>query len=389
MKKIGIFFVAALLISSVFCQDFDDLLTKKQVDCSDIAHNSSLHFIKYMTVYEVDSAKHLLDYWENRCGIREPIFRAKILLALITSECVDSLLTKEPLNQIFNYQSRMDMIRSARYYLYDDYRSYYGYIPPGEEFDIFTRQLAFDLKNNYTPESLEYVLAEFYSNNYDVILSKLQSKTLENCLLAKEYEKAVKPYKSMPEFHFALLAGIWIPTGALAQIGVHPDLGIQVGWKQRKINYDFTLTTKFADAPRKYYAKRNKKSEEDELTDRFFGGYIGFELSGDILSKKGHEIQIGGGGGYDGFFVLKEKKDENLKASATSSFNLNFGLAYRYYISHNFYLGLRVKYNIVDYTLNKVIDFTGNPITVQFSIGILRSDAKDEYLKMYGFKFRK
>jgi len=359
------------------------------IDCADIAHNGSLNFIKYMSVSETNAAKHLLHYWEDKCGMREPIFRARILLALTTGEFCDSLLTETSLNHIFNYQSRMDMIKTASYYLYDDHKSYYGYIPPGEEFDNFTRQMAFELKTYYDKESIEYVLAEFYSDNYEAILSKLQSKNLEDCLLAGKYYEAVNQYRKMPEFHFSLLAGIWIPTGELAKIGVHPELGLQLGWKRKRINYDFTFAIKFAKAANKYYARRDAKSDEWELTNRFLGGYIGFEVGGDLLARKGHELQAVCGAGYDGFAVLKEKKGDNLKASATASFNLNFGLAYRYYISNDFYVGARVKYNIVDYTLSKVIDFTGNPVIVQFSAGILLNSAKEANLRAWGYKLRK
>lgn len=43
--------------------------------------------------------------------MREPIYRAKILLALKLNEFNDSLLTEGTLNNIFNYQNRMDMIK--------------------------------------------------------------------------------------------------------------------------------------------------------------------------------------------------------------------------------------------------------------------------------------
>ena len=389
MKKTIILLLTFCLITSAFCQDFDYLLTKKPIDCSDISLSSSLYFIKYMNGYETDSAKHLLNYWETKCGMREPIFRAKIILALTTGEFCDSLLIESPLNQIFNYQSRMDIIKSARYYLYDNYKSYYGYVPPNEEFDNFTRKWALELKNYYDPESIEYVLAEFYSTDYEAILTKIQSKNFEKSLLSEKYFEIVNQYKKLPEFHMNFLAGIWIPTGELAKIGVHPELGFQMGWKKKRLNYDFTFAIKFVDAPKEYYARRDKNSDEWELTSRFFGGYIGFEVGGDILAKKGHELQAIVGVGWDGFDVLKENKEDDLKASFTSSFNVNFGIGYRYYINNHFYLGLRVKYNVVNYTLNKIIDFTGNPISIHFSIGILSNGTKEANLRALGYKLRK
>jgi hypothetical protein len=235
---------------------------------------------------------------------------------------------------------------------------------------------------------MEYILAEFYSDNYENIFTQLQSKNFANCLLTSKYYELVHQYKNLSEFHISLLAGIWIPTGELTQVGVHPELGLQMGWKKKRMNYDFTLALKFVDAPKEYYARRDKKSEW-ELTDHFFGGYVGFEIGGDLLARKGHEIQAIGGVAYDGFQVLKKNKEDDLKSSSTSSFNINFGLAYRYYITNNFYLGLRVKYHIVNYKLNGVINFTENPITVHFSIGIVQNSIKNENLKALGYRFRK
>ncbi|MBK7174451.1 MAG: hypothetical protein IPH84_14750 [Bacteroidales bacterium] len=40
------------------------------------------------------------------------------------------------------------MIPYSNYYSYDNYKSYYGYIPPGQEFDQFTRTLAGELKRH-------------------------------------------------------------------------------------------------------------------------------------------------------------------------------------------------------------------------------------------------
>ena len=389
MKKlIALFFIFCLTITA-FCQDFDQMLSKKPIDCADISHNSSLLFIRYMELFETDSAKHLLNYWENKCGTREPIFRAKILLALTTGELNDDLFTESPLNQIFNYQSRMDIIKQVRYYVYDNYKSYYGYIPPNEEFDNFTRRWASELKTHFAPESMEYVWAEFYSDDYEAILTKIQSKEFEDCLLSKKYYEVVNQYKKLPEYHISFLAGIWIPTGELTKIGVHPELGFQMGWKQKRFNYDFVVAFKFGNSPNEYYARRDENSDEWELTDYFFGGYVGFEVGGDLLARKNHELQAIVGAGYDGFDVLTENKEEDLKSSSTSSFNINFGISYRYYIKSNFYIGMRVRYNIVNYTLNKKIDFTGNPISIHFSIGIVSNSLKETNLKALGYKLRK
>lgn len=374
-----------MLTTTSFSQNIDI----KQIDCSIISKTSSLYFVKYMNEFKTDSAKLLLNFWEEVCGMREPIFRAKILLALYTDEFNEDFFTEMSLNYFFNYQSRMDVIKSTNYYLYDNYKSYYGYVPLGEVFDNFTRKLAFELKTYYHPESLEYILAEFYSDNYEVIFLKIQSKSLENSVFFKRYYDFLSEYKNLTEFHFSFLAGIWIPTGELSKIGAHPELGFQLGWKKKRLNFDFMAALKFVNTSKEYYARRTKWNEEWELTNLFFGWYFGFEFGGDLFSRKGHEIQATGGIAYDGFRVLKEDLVKDLNTATISSFNLNFGVSYRYYITSNFYLGLKVKYHLVDYSLNKVIDFTGNPITIHFTAGVVKNAYKDSNLKALKYKLRK
>ena len=113
------------------------------------------------------------------------------------------------------------------------------------------------------------------------------------------------------------------------------------------------------------------------------------EIGREIYAKGKNEIQIVGGLAFDGFDALKEDKKAGLKNASASSYNFNFGIAYRYYFKNNTYLGLRVKYNIVDYTLSKVVDFTGNPISLQLSIGWLENLIRKDALKSLEFKNRR
>ena len=398
MRKIQILFITIFLTISAFGQNFDSLMTvKKQLNCLDVSYNSSLYFVEYISENKIDLAKSLVSYWESKCELREePVYRAKILLALKTGEFNDSIFSQMSLRHILDYQHRMNWIEKySDYSRYDSYRSFYPYTP--KDFDNYTRKLALELKNNYPEESLEYVLAEFYSDNCNVIFSKIRSitykgssLTYEESPLITQYNMEVEKYKNMSEYHIAGIAGVWIPTGALKKIGIHPELGLQGGVKHKKMNYDFTMILKFINSPNNYYARRDHSDDSWELTNYFLGGYIGFDIGRDIYAKNGHEIQLAGGIAFDGFTVFKEDKDKGLKSVSANSYNFNFGLAYRYYITNSVYIGLRTKYNVVDYSLNKTIDFTGNPVTVQFTIGsVYDLYFRNERLKALNCQLRK
>lgn len=389
MKKTGLITIMIIISSYLFGQDFDNMMTRKQVDCSDISYNSGLYFIKYIQENKIDSAKYLLQYWESKCGMREPIFRARILLALKQNSYNDTLLNEGVLNYIFNYQNRMDMIRYSNYYSYDNYSAYYGFIPPGQEFDKYTQEISKALLEYYEPNQIEYLLAEFYGENSDTIFSKIQTKTYPQSILTKEYKKAVDSYVNMAELHISWITGIWIPTGELKKLGSHPELGFQMGAKHKKMNYDITMAFKFVNSPNDYYARRTKSDDSLVLTNHFFGGYIGFDIGRDIYSNNGHELQLTGGIALDGFDVFEADKDNDLETVSTWTYNFNLGLGYRYYIKNNLYLGLRAKYNVVDYSLSNVVDFTGNPITVQFIVGGVDNVFRNNALKSLKYKLRK
>jgi len=389
MKRLTIILIISFTVTDIFGQNFDFLINRKQVDCSDISYNSGLYFIKYLEENKIDSAKIVLQYWEAKCGMREPVYRAKILLAMKMRQFNDSLLKGGSLSNIFIYQDRMNMIKYSSYYNYDNYKSYYGFIPPGQEFDTYTRNLASQLKKEYQPESIEYLLTEFYSDNCDTILTKIQTGAYGKSALTTEYKTAVKRYANMPEYHLSWITGIWIPTGDLKKLGSHPELGFQVGVKHKKMNYDFVMTFKFMNAANDYYAHRTDSGNDLELTNHFFGGHIGIDVGRDIYANKGHEIQLTGGIAADGFDALEADEPNNVKSASAWSYNFNFGAGYRFYITNSFYIGLRAKYNVVDYSLNNVVDFTGNPITIQFIIGNVNNVLRNNNLKALKYRLRR
>lgn len=385
-----IFFFFLLIGCTVWGQDYDDMMMVRQINCSDISNNSTSYYLRYIQDNKLDSAQNILRYWEKRCGLKEPAFRAKILLALKKGSYSDTLLPSNILEYIYIYQNRMAVIETQNYAFFDSYVTYFGYIPPGEAFDKYTLKTAYQLKTKYEPESIEYLFCEFYGGESDSIFTKLQSENYVNSSLSKEYNKELSKWVNKGEFHMALVMGVWIPTGELKPIGVHPEVGFQMGAKHRKMNYDFTLSIRFLNSPNQYYARKPKESDSLMLTDHFLGGYIGLDVGRDIFSRKGHEIQISGGIAMDGFDAFKADKDKDLEGASTWSYNFNIGMAYRFYIKNSFYIGIRTKYNIVDYTLNNVVDFTGNPVTVQFSIGGLSSIHRETELKALGYNgFRK
>ncbi len=70
------------------------------------------------------------------------------------------------------------------------------------------------------------------------------------------------------------------------------------------------------------------------------------------------------------------------REKGVSSYNFNMGLGYRIYLNNSLYLGLKARYNIVDYRLSNVVDFTGNAFTFQLIIGGLSSPYSSDLRRM-------
>lgn len=364
-------------------------ISKSRPDlCAEIAYSSSVAFTGFMKDLQYDSAREVLQYWESKCGLREPVFRAEVILALATAGDVDSLVNKESLVFLRSFAHRFEMIRSRNFSDYDYNQAYFGFVPIGQEFDSFTIDFFEAVHSTHKPGTTAFLLCEAYRGNADTIYGAIQTEEYGETGLAREYYKLVNRYLRRPETNMALVAGIWVPTGGITRLGTHPDIGCQLGAKYRRINIDLTITFKFMRSQKPYYATRVRSDQSVVLTDKFFGGYFGIDGGYDIWRNGRQEVHALFGAGLDGFDAIEEDTIRQLKAESTWTYNFNFGVGYRFYIDNSAYIGLRAKYNIVDYSLRGVVDFTGNPITIQFVIGGLFNRVKRDALESLHYKWR-
>lgn len=383
-KPITIILLTVLFGQHSFAQtDFDNRI-EKTFDCSDIALTSAKLFERYYLVGQLDSAQQVIDYWTDKCGMREPILRGKVLLALSNKTFDDSILTNEYLYYVFNYQNRMDLFKKSDFTTYDYYKPYFGFIPLGQDYDQFTIEAARYLSNEYLDNSFEYLLCEFYSSNSDTILTKIQNEKYKDYGFYTEYQNEVNKYAKKSDFHVAWITGLWIPTGKLQTLGTHPEFGLILGGKTKKISYDLVMSFRVGKSKNSYSVKISNDSVVQ--SDYYLGGYFGCDLGYDLFYKSGHDFQILGGIGWDGFDAIEGDVDNDIQGVSLGALNLNAGLGYRYFLTNSFYLGLRTKYNFVDYSSSGKVDLKGNTISIQFIIGGLGNAMKYNHLDALEYK---
>lgn len=369
MKKILLFILIVLSIKS-YSQNFDSMLYQKPIDCRDISYKSSIYFVKYMESNKFDSVKLLLKYWEEKCGTVSYVITAKVLFALKVNKYNDSLLGRFKLNYLLNYNTKLDQNNpfqsSVRYNTYDNLDSNYY---------KFCKKLAVSLKDKYNEGTTEKLLCEIYSNNGDSTISLLKNKKYENTLFYINYNENLKAELAQPKYCYALLIGNWMPLGSLSKVKNHVELGIQIGYKMKRINIEVPFLIRLNNIKTNYLARRTDTSITKEVSKKFTGVHIGIDIGYDVIQYKKHELQLKTGLGYDIVTVFEaDKNNKNSKPTNIDSYAINIGFLYKYYFLSDYFVGIQTKYNIIDYTRNGVIDYKGNSLSITLLIGFVQSN---------------
>lgn len=336
------------------------------LDCSEVSRINSQLFIQYVNSNNNDSIEYLFKYWQSKCGLCEPLQRAKILYSLKSNNFNEKVLDDSISCKILIYLNR-----KKGNYLNNE--QYYSFIPIGLEFDKFTDSLAKAEIKKYKKKTIEYMLCELYGNLSDSILIKTKSLRYEGSKIHDfpcSEAKSLKKEKNKVGLNIALMSGIWIPTNGLTNLGIHPELGFQSGYKNKNYSAQFTLIIKFLNSANPYMARRVHSNNEWESTKQFVGPYIGLDLGRSILTKNKSEIQLLAGLGFDAFTALDPLKEES-RSEDVRSYNVNVGFGYKYYFKKHAYIGIEPKYNIVDYTTTGVTKLKGNFISIRFVYGYI------------------
>ena len=377
MKKLFNILIFLLLPILLFGQiDLEKRLTKKVVYCNDIAINSSDLFIQYIKSNQFDSARIVVDFWEKNCDLSEPILRAKILLEILSSELNESTYDSTILENVINFITRLDFSKLSNYREnYEYYAPYFGFVPLNSDYDRSTKEIAQEIKN--FDNDLELLYSLLYSEKIDEFYHKLQESEYENYTIRMNYDKQIHELKKLPDGHYDISIGAFIPTSKASLLGFHPTLGISGGLKFKKITYDFTMDMRFGSTRDKYQVIKS----DTLITDYYFGAYFGFDISYDILRYKKSELLLLGGIGFDGFDTELTSSDNGAVVSVLSA-NLNGGLMYRWYYNNENYIGICYQYNFVNYNSDKIVnDLTGNFHSIALSFGGVNNREKREGLK--------
>ena len=369
-------------------EGLEDLLLNRQVGCADIALNSSEYIPYYLNNNLMDSALIVLNYWGEKCGNSEPAMRANILIALDLFYFEEEMITDDFLRRMLIFSDRMKLIHENNTFAYNYHQSDFDFVPVGGIFDLWTLDFAAEVLKKYDPGTPGYFLALFYSGATDSTLNLLSTYPYNEFKPGIQYNDLVQHYRALPSTSISGFAGIWIPMGPLEVMGVHPEIGMTYGLKKKENLYELVMGAKFIKSPESYLTRRNKDSEW-EYSNEFSGVYLGFEYSRDLMPQKRNSPFFSIGAAYDAITTLNQDTDKELKAATSGSYNFNLGGGIRIFLNNRSYLGLQLRYNVVDYTLSHLFKKQGHVITARLSYGIFQNNYRDErleYLRYARFK---
>jgi hypothetical protein len=372
-----IFTLGTLAAMAQSLPDLDQLMTRRVTDCRDITFNCQALLPRYVHQDNTDSLWLVLQYWVDKCGESERTLRMEILLNLKDKTFYEEHYKNDLLDLLMTYRSTMDNKVSVP----NDGTTEASFLKNTNDYDAFTADYARTLAKENGPRTLEYLICEFYGNNFDPLLKALRDNKIPGTAIQAKYNETIDKAKNTAEANVALIGEWWIPTQGARILGQHPGLGFQLGMKRKKFLLDLTCIFRFLNAPNTYkvYSQNTVMS-----THHFFGGYIGIDVGREMWRKGKSELDLVGGIGYDGFAAIQQDVDNGIDGKSINSLNINLGVGYRYYYKKSSYISLQPRINSVNYANKAGSDLSGNTISIRFIWGVSSSNFRDHQLTQLG-----
>ncbi len=354
------------------------------IQCEEQSWANSDLFVEYWNDNKLDSARILLNYWEDQCGYTEPVMRAFLILDLYENNFAWlNYFGGYNLSYYYvkAYKERAQNIKRLRELTEDspelrDNNLFFDYIPLDRSFDSLTSKIAQELVSQYDSTSTEWLFCKLYSDLDFDIYKHLKDNNNSDLEINRESNYLINQVLAEGEVQTSLITGIWIPTGQLSKLGKHAELGFAIGGQSYEWGLQFTFLLRFAELSNNYLA-----SGPDVRYDisNYVGGYVGLDFARSVIVTKSQGVAIVAGLGYDGFGATVEE-EEDVQVTE-SSFNINFGLRYRFHYDLDSFLGIAFKYNLMSYNLPEYTGIRGNSISIQLEWGGLFNSFKYDVLK--------
>lgn len=344
--------------------DIERYLVRETISCSEIAMKSTALIPLLHQDNQIDTLYALLYYWDEQCGLAEPLLRFYLLHQIETNTFSDDFYPDEILTYLNHYQETTTF-QDPNYYL--DYYTW-EYYPLDSTYYDFTRNLALFLQRYKDLQPIEAFFLDFYSNDFKKAMDRLKKGELEGTRLDSIYQTRQLAIKQAKRSFVNLYGGLWSPRGKLKLLGNHPQTGFGGGFIQNRLLLEFIMKIGFLPSPNYYEVMVDGQEHQSKnFMNLHLSGRIGLAL----VDFKRHQLILSVGMGYEGIeaFTSAEPEDYGL-SRMISSFSFSPGAEFRIPAGENTYLGLNVRYNFLNFkTRRDETQLPGDALLIGLSVG--------------------
>ena len=328
--------------------------------------------------------KNFLVNWRNaEYPSPELIFTAQALLAMETGKFSSFALSCDCLYYLTDYAKELKEVETPgsdfRYFLKLKPPYYYDATDNARQMILFLQSWARDIQKNNPVDSTGSFICRTVSGDITDPGAMLKAFPA-SCPRIAQAEKNLATYNNIgfmscrdaKKGTSAVMVGWWFPTDRLRQVlGSHPSVGLQLGLRTPRNEFDVTWNFRFLyPTPRPYTFVR----QDSVYTSSYYdGGYIGFEYSRYFVHRKHIDFGYTAGVAYDYFSVgdgwSDQHRSTNMVPLNVGSFDLNYGLRFKYFLHCGTFLGLTAKYHLIHYNNDGGTDLSGNAFTVDLLFG--------------------
>jgi hypothetical protein len=356
---------------------------EKSEKCPELSDDYAHRYAELIQQGLYEEMTTLLATWEHECGLTEPVFRAKAL-QLIQSRTFPGILNEENiLEQAIAFEIREKLVSEGNYVkireYYELYPEFFGYVSPGHPFDIQTRQWARRLKSEVASGSFSYIFLQLYEGQTEEFFATLRDGFFQDTRLAAQYKNKLETIIKLPELNLGVNAGLWVPSGNLDVLGLHPSIGIVLGAKTKNTYFDAVFEFRFGKA-----AEDVMITVRDTLvaTRNYQGGYAGIEVSQILIRTNNSSWELFAGGGYDIIDIVEDAIDPERQSFGSPAIHL--GVGYKFYFKNRTWLSVKPGVYILNHKHATGSSLDGNAISFRLTYGFSENARKSENLKRLG-----
>jgi hypothetical protein len=329
--------------------------------------------------------KNFIDNWNlSPAPSVELIFAIRSLIEIQTNTFSSHRLPSNFLSLLDDYTQEIERSGKSpeyfKYYISMPYARYsYDATNDAEDLLRFIRSWAKNIIATKTLDSSESFICRVIEGNIQKPISYFKINR-SNYKDLSDFQDTMNIFRercfirrrNATKFTANFLSGVWLPQGNLKILGVHPSLGMQIGWRSQKNEYDFTWCVRFlSPTPSSYKVFRSDSLYNSNYYD---GGYAGFDYTHFIIHKPHYDVGLIAAVAYDYFDafngIAANSDIGNVIPINIGSFDLNGGMQLKYFIGRGPFIGIQAKYHLINYANTGGTDLNGNAFTIDLSFGV-------------------